>query len=73
MHTRFFAPQTPRLGRPPGARNKSTEALRRYVFATYGNPLLNVARFAAADPVELARYMGCKPIDVLPCILVAAR
>lgn len=60
-------------GRPPGARNKSTEALRRYIFANYGNPLLNAARFASADPVELARYLGCEPREALSLILLAAR
>src|SRR5262245_2614094 len=61
------------VGRPPGARNRSTEALRRYVLANFGNPLVNVARVACADPLELARYLRCDPIDAMPLILKAAQ
>lgn len=59
------------LGRPPGALNRSTEALRSYIFANYGNPLLNAARIASADPVELARYLKCEPKEALVLVLKA--
>lgn len=61
------------VGRPPGARNRSTEALRRYIFSNYGNPLLNAARIASSDPVELGRYLRCEPKEALGLILRAVQ
>lgn len=62
-----------RRGRPPGARNKSTDAWRRHIFALEGSPLLNLARWARQDPVQLAAYLGCKPIEALDRIIAAGR
>lgn len=62
-----------RVGRPPGARNKSTEAWRRFVLGIGGSPLQALARVYGADPRELAAYLGCKPVEALEKILQAAR
>lgn len=62
-----------RVGRPPGRRNKATEAWRAFILGQHGSPLQALARIYAADPQELARRLGCKPIEALDKIITAAR
>lgn len=38
---------------------------RELVIRVTGNPLLRQALLASADPVELARRLGCQPIEVV--------
>lgn len=45
-------------GRPPGARNKATEAFRAFVRSRYGDPLLKLMDRAFADPAALAPVLG---------------
>ena len=62
-----------RVGRPPGARNKSTEAWRRFILGLHGSPLQALARIYASDPRELAAYLGCDAREALKRIIEAAR
>jgi hypothetical protein len=39
----------------------------------YGSPLEALARLYAADPVHLAAYLGCKPVEAVSQIVSAAR
>ncbi|HSV29696.1 MAG TPA: hypothetical protein VLL76_09050 [Candidatus Omnitrophota bacterium] len=61
-----------RRGRTPGAQNVATREMRELVLATNRSPFLTLARTQAQDPVELARYLGCKPIEAMGVILRAA-
>lgn len=62
-----------RVGRPPGRRNKSTEAWRRFILGQHGSPLQALARIYASDPSELAAAIGIKRNEALGHIIAAAR
>lgn len=47
-------------GRPPGARNRSTEAWRQYLLQRFGSPLEALLQVATSPIDELAREMGLK-------------
>jgi hypothetical protein len=51
-------------GRPPGARNKGTEAFRAFVRARYGDPMIKLMERAFADPKVLAAALGLDAGDV---------
>lgn len=55
--------QPGKAGRPPGARNKATEAFRQFVRERYGDPLVKLMERAFADPITLAKALG--PGDAL--------
>jgi hypothetical protein len=38
---------------------------RELLLRAWGNPLIRMAALASADPAELARRLGCEPIEVL--------
>lgn len=59
-------------GRPAGAVNRATKEFRDFVLSTHRSPLVTLARLQAQDPVELARQLGCKPLEALDRILRAA-
>lgn len=59
-------------GRPAGAENRTTRDLRAFLGATYRHPLVTLARIQAQDPLELARTLGCKPMEALDRITRAA-
>lgn len=48
----------PQGGRPRGARNKSTEQMRRYILSRYKHPLIVAAEMWSRTPEDLAREMG---------------
>jgi hypothetical protein len=48
----------PQGGRPKGARNRSTEEIRRYVLATRKHPLIAMADMWSRTPKQLAEEMG---------------
>jgi hypothetical protein len=50
-------------GRPPGAVNKSTKAMREYLLARGVNPLVALARYALMPPDLLAQELGCSVIE----------
>lgn len=52
-------------GRPPGARNKATDAFRRFVRGQFGDPFLKLAEMAFADPVALQRTLGAPSVWVV--------
>jgi len=45
-------------GRPPGAKNKSTEAMAEYLLTRHSSPLEGMARLAGANLYELAAEFG---------------
>jgi hypothetical protein len=46
-----------RRGRPPGAKNITTEATKRFLLQRYRHPLLGLFDIASTPPAELARLM----------------
>lgn len=50
-------------GRPPGARNHSTEAWREHITRRYGSPLEVLAQMSRAPVEELARELHCSRLD----------
>lgn len=51
-------------GRPKGAKNKKSAALREYIAARYGNPVCLLMARAVADVRSLAAELGADPLDV---------
>lgn len=49
--------------RPPGSRNKGTQAWRDLLLSRHGSPLLRLARFYDCDTLALAKALGCKPLE----------
>jgi hypothetical protein len=47
-----------RRGRPPGARNLTTEATKRFLLARYRHPLLGLFDVASTSPAELAKLLA---------------
>ncbi len=45
-------------GRPPGAKNKNTEAWREYLLSKYRNPLEVLAQTYSSSPAQLAAALG---------------
>ena len=66
-------PAPGRRGRPPGSRNRRTSDLAAYIAGHVGHPVVRLARIAAMDPAQLAHQLGCKQIEALDRILVAAK
>ena len=50
-------PATRKAGRPVGAKNRSTEEWRNFLFARYRSPLIGLAEIAAMDVMQLAREL----------------
>lgn len=50
-------------GRPPGARNKRSEEVARYVIETLGDPLVHLAAIATMRIDELAAALGCSAFE----------
>ena len=60
-------------GRPPGARNRSTEEWSRYLLTRYRSPLVGLAEIAQAGPAELAAELSTgSGEDAEVCTLVEA-
>jgi hypothetical protein len=60
-------PATPRgRGRPPGARNRSTDGWARFLLTRYRSPMLGLAEIAQAMPHELQAVLGGAPSDDNP-------
>lgn len=51
-------------GRPKGAKNKKSAALREYITARYGNPACLLMARAVADVHTVAAQLGADPVDV---------
>lgn len=52
-------------GRPVGAKATSPAEYRRFILATKGDFLGRLAGIAAADTLDLARVLGCTPLEAL--------
>jgi hypothetical protein len=50
-------------GRPPGAVNKSTKAMREYLLGRGINPLVALMRYALMPPDLLAAELGCSKLE----------
>lgn len=50
-------------GRPPGARNKRTEAWVQFILARYRSPLIALAETYSRPVEELARELCCSRLD----------
>jgi hypothetical protein len=65
-----------KIGRPPGAKNKRTEALATYLLSRYSSPLEVLMQIATRPVEELVAALGCTKIEALqekrlaaiPCI-----
>lgn len=75
------APERRGPGRPPGARNRSTEQWTRYLLSRYRSPLLALAEIAQAHPHRLAAELSeglpsteaVTPAEALRIIMQAAQ
>ena len=67
------APADLQRGRPPGTLNAAPLEMRRWLLGMVGNPLVRLGRLAHADTMELARRLGCKPLELLSLQVSAAR
>jgi hypothetical protein len=59
-------------GRPPGARNRSTEDWRRYLLSKYRSPLEALAEAYSRPVRDLAAELDCKPIEAFAVQMRAA-
>lgn len=59
-------------GRPKGSINKRTEDLRRFLLARFRHPVVAMAEIYSIPTDELAKHLGCKPMDALGLQLKAA-
>lgn len=55
----------PGPGRPPGSRNRRTEAWAQYLLARYASPLEVLAQIATSSVEELHKRLGCSPLEAL--------
>ena len=60
---RAMAERRAKAGRPPGARNKRSEDVARFVVETFGDPLVRQAAVATMSLPELAAYLGCSLVE----------
>jgi len=60
---RAIAIEHAKRGRPPGAVNKSTAELRRYLLARGVNPLSALMQWAMHTPESLAAELGCTKLE----------
>lgn len=52
-------------GRPAGAQNRSTAALRSYLLARGADPLMHLAKWGMHTPESLAAELGCDQLEAL--------
>ena len=50
-------------GRPPGAINTATREMRDYLAANFTNPVIARARVMMMNPHDLAKALGCTPLE----------
>lgn len=62
-----------RAGRPPGARNKRTEAWLEWFGARYRMPLEMLGQMISRDKEVLAKELGCSKLDAFKLQCEAAR
>ena len=65
-------PPKPKRGRPKGSKNKQNQLFRDYLPKSgYRHPGLNLADMANARIADLAKELGCKPVDAYVLIMRA--
>lgn len=52
-----------KVGRPPGAQNKTTRDMLDFIRKTLGDPMLESARWATHTPDSLAIVLGCSKAE----------
>jgi len=62
-----------RRGRPPGAVNVQSRQLRAMIEGTCGNPLLQMARWAALTPEEIAHRLGITTVEAFDRLILLLR
>ncbi|WP_022729764.1 hypothetical protein [Fodinicurvata sediminis] len=60
-------------GRPPGAKNRRTEAWTEYLLSQYRSPLVVLAETYSRPVADLARELGCKKEDAFRHQIQAAK
>lgn len=54
-----------RSGRPPGSKNRATQAWAKFLNSAYGSPLEALASIYAQDVLGLAKHLGCTALEAL--------
>lgn len=54
-----------KAGRPPGAKNKRTEAIREWFVAKFGHPMEKIGQLVNTPTLELAGELRCEPEKAL--------
>lgn len=67
------APVERAAGRPPDATDRDPEAWRAYFLTMYGSPLKAAGEAISRSIVELARELGCTPLEAARFRLDCAR
>jgi len=60
-------------GRPPGSRNRSTEAWRQYLLHQYESPLVGLAEIYSRPVADLAAELGCSKAEAFRMQMVAMK
>jgi hypothetical protein len=64
-HVAMLRAKRQAAGRPPGARNKRSEDVARFIVEQIGDPLLMLAQLAVMPAAELAAAVGCTTAEAL--------
>ncbi len=60
-------------GRPPGAKNKNTEAWRAYLLSRYASPLEGLFQTFSVPIEEICKMLGCTKLDAYKLQLMAMK
>jgi hypothetical protein len=60
-------------GRPPGAKNKNTEAWREFMLSRYPSPLMGLAEVMIRPVQDLATELNCKKLEAFQIQMAAMK